>query len=470
MLEYLRNASEKLVAKLFIAILAFSFVGWGVAEWIFGASVNDNVVMSVGNADVSAQQFNAQRSRALAQMDREAQRKLYADNESQNAFSKQILSELVTQQMAENRAHDLGFVVTDKRIANQIRELSDFQDNGKFSAQKFDAVLANAGYSEADFADVLRSDTLRSMVLGAIDVPVAVPEFVVKANFNARYAKRDVDYVTVKLSDFKIDNPTDEQLKQFYAQRPHVVPETRSVSYVFIPAEMSQPDKYDAGYAIAIKVEDDIIAGETMRDVAKKHGAKFVELKAFDREHRPADKNLTDSMIATIFDMDEGLESEMIETKDGFLFVRVDKINKAHNAEFDSVKKSLVADWIHAEQEKQAYVRANEILMGLKQDGTFKGKKSASVSRTSGAPNDVLVAAFANNVGEKMIVPSSDAFYVVDITKATLPDADAKKSASLRKESENMSKTFVTDDYNSFLMREYPTKVNEKVYNRLFLK
>ena len=86
------------------------------------------------------------------------------------------------------------------------------------------------------------------------------------------------------------------------------------------------------------------------------------------------------------------------------------------------------------------------------------------------APNDVLVAAFANNVGEKMIVPSSDAFYVVDITKATLPDADAKKSANLRKESENMSKTFITDDYNSFLMREYPTKVNEKVYNRLFLK
>ena len=135
MLEYLRNASEKLVAKILIAVLAFSFVGWGVAEWIFGASVNDNVVMTVGNSDVSAQQFNAQRSRALAQMDRDAQRKLYADNESQNVFSKQILSELVTKQMTENRARDLGFVVTDKRIANQIRSLSDFQDNGKFSAQ-----------------------------------------------------------------------------------------------------------------------------------------------------------------------------------------------------------------------------------------------------------------------------------------------------------------------------------------------
>ncbi len=468
MLEYLRNASEKLVAKILIAVLAFSFVGWGVAEWIFGASVNDNVVMTVGNADISAQMFNAQRSRALAQLGRDEQRKVYADNESQNAFSKQVMSEIVTQQMTENRARDLGFVVTDKRIANQIRELPDFQNNGAFSAQKFDAVLANSGYSEADFADVLRADTLRSMVLGAMGTPVAVPEFAVQAGFNARYAKRNLEYATVKFNDFKVDNPTDDQLKQFYVQNPTVVPETRSVSYVLVPTEMNQPDKYDAGYATAIKVEDDIIAGETMKDTAKKHGVKFVELKAFARDNRPVDKILTDSMVDKIFDMDAGLESEMIETKDGFLFVRVDKINPEHNANFDDVKKSLVANWKHAEQEKQAYVRANELLVDLKENGALAGKKSAVVSRTSGAPDDVVVAAFANDVGQKVIVPSTDAFYVVNITKNVVPDADAKKSANLRKESENMMQTFIMDDYNSFLMREYPTKVNEKVYNRLF--
>jgi hypothetical protein len=60
MLEYLRNASEKPVAKILISILAFSFVGWGVAEWIFGNTVGDNTLIHVGNTDVSAQQFNAE--------------------------------------------------------------------------------------------------------------------------------------------------------------------------------------------------------------------------------------------------------------------------------------------------------------------------------------------------------------------------------------------------------------------------
>ena len=52
MLEYLRNASEKPVAKILISILAFSFVGWGVAEWIFGGAVGDNTLIHIGIANV----------------------------------------------------------------------------------------------------------------------------------------------------------------------------------------------------------------------------------------------------------------------------------------------------------------------------------------------------------------------------------------------------------------------------------
>ena len=70
MLEYLRNASEKPIAKILITILAFSFVGWGVAEWIFGGVAGDNTLLNVGEAEISAQQFNAEKSRELAQLSR----------------------------------------------------------------------------------------------------------------------------------------------------------------------------------------------------------------------------------------------------------------------------------------------------------------------------------------------------------------------------------------------------------------
>ena len=468
MLEYLRNASEKPVAKILIGVLAFSFVGWGVAEWIFGGGAGDNTLVRVGDTEISAQMFNSEKSREFAKLDRDAQRAVYASAETQNAFTQQVLTKLATEQMAQNRADDLGFVVSDKRIAREIREFSEFQVNGEFSALAFDTVLNNSGYSEAQFADVLRGQVLRSMVLGSMSVPVPVPEFAVRAAYDARYGSREIEYATIKYSDFDVDAPTDEQLAQFYEQNPQILPETRAVSYVFVPTDMSQPDKYDEGYAIAVKVEDDIIAGESMADAAKKHGAKYVELDAFARDNRPVDKILTDAMVARIFDMDAGLESEMIETKDGFLFVRVDQVNPSHKAEFESVKKSLVADWKKAEQKKQAYVRANEVLVDLNETGNLAGGKAATVSRATGAPANVLVVAFRDPVGTNTIATDADAFHVVRIKQSIAPTVDTVKMADLRKELQNMSKSGIMDDYNSFLIREYPVEINEKVFNRFF--
>ena len=466
MLEYLRNASEKPVAKILIALLAFSFVGWGVAEWIFGGGVADNALVRVGNTEISVNEFNLEKSRELAKLTKEEQRDIYTDSAAQGEFNQKVLTKLATQQMAENRADDLGFVVSDKRIARVIREYPEFQVNGEFSTLAFDTVLNNSGYSEADFAQVLRNDVLRSMVLGAMSVQVPVPDFVVKATYNARYGLRDVEYATVKYSDFSVDNPSDDHLREYYAKNPQVLPEQRSVSYVIVPTEMAQPDKYDKGYATAVKVEDDIIAGESMQDAAEKHGAKYVNLGTFDRDSRPVDAVLTDKIVAKLFDMEEALESEMIETKDGFLFLRVDKVIPEHTAEFESVKKSLVADWKKEEQKKQAYVRANEVLVDLNKSNDLPGAKKASVSRTDGAPLELLVAAFRNAVGTNTIVPGTDAFYVLSIKESVAPVVDDKKMDVLRREMHNVSKRAIMDDYNSFLMREYPMQVNEKVFNR----
>ena len=180
---------------------------------------------------------------------------------------------------------------------------------------------------------------------------------------------------------------------------------------------------------------------------------------------------MTDALVDKIFDMDAGLESEMIETKNGFLFVRVDGVNPAHTASFDSVKKSLAADWKKAEQKKQAYVRANEMLVDLnKKDGKLANKKSATVSRTDGAPTELLVPVFRNEIGQNSIESGADAFYVLAVKGAVAPKTDAKKMDALRKELANMSATGLQEDYNSFLMREYPVQINEKGYNRVFVK
>ena len=109
-------------------------------------------------------------------------------------------------------------------------------------------------------------------------------------------------------------------------------------------------------------------------------------------------------------------------------------------------------------------------MVDLNKNGKLADKKVATVSRASGAPADVLVAAFRGEEGANSIVPGKDAFFVLSVKKATMPKLDTKKMAELNKEMQSVSMSAVQDDYNSFLMREYPVEINEKVYNRVFAK
>ena len=470
MLEYLRNAAEKPVAKILIGLLAFSFVGWGVAEWIFGGTASDTTLVSVGDRDITINEFNIEKSRQLSMLSRDAQRDIYADAAAMRALDQQVLGTLATQAMVENRADDLGFVVSDAQIAREITLFPEFQMNGQFSTYLFDTILTRTGYSEAAFANVLRGQLLRGYVLAPVSVPISVPDFAVRAAYDARYATRQIEYATVKYSDFSVDEPTVEQLRAFYEQNPHTVPEQRTVSYVLVAADMDKPDEYDAAYQQAILVEDDIIAGETMATAAKNHGAKYVALGTFDAANRPADVILTDSMMANIFDMEEGLESELMETRHGFVIVRVDQVIPTHNAEFESVQDDLVDAWKRAEQRKQAYVRANEILVDLNDGNQMDGGKTVTVSRAQGAPVDVLSAAFNSQIGSNSIVDGTDAFYVLHVDHEIMPDVDDAKIADIRKELENIATQGISDDYNTFLGREYPVEINDKVYNRFFAR
>ena len=183
-----------------------------------------------------------------------------------------------------------------------------------------------------------------------------------------------------------------------------------------------------------------------------------------------SDKVLSNDLVAKLFSMEAGTESELLELKEGFAILRVDNVHAEHNAEFNDVKKSLVSDWKKAEQRKQAYIKANEKLTALKNKKDVQNLKDATVSRTEGAPLSVLNSAFAGQNGDKVIAEDGDAFYVVSVGKTVMPKSDAAKKASLRKELEKMSMRFIQDDYSQFLKQEYPVKVNEKVFNRFIAK
>jgi hypothetical protein len=466
MLEYLRNAADKPVAKILMWILIFSFVGWGVAEWVFGLTSSDTTIMRIGGEKISINQYTSVKSNELSKLSRDEQRTIYTDPNAMTAFQGRVVKSLSAMKQTELHARDLGYVVSDHYVAKQIRNIPQFQENGKFSTAAFDVVLRNSGLTEMDIINDFRMQKLYEMAVTPASTVINTPKFAVQAVYNARGASRTLDLATVKFSDFKVKTPTDQELAEFYKQNPHRIAETRDVSYVMVNAEMDKPDEYERGLKIAQKLEDDIIAGDELVDAAKKHNATYTHHNKISTTKLPDDKNITDAILARIFAMDEGTESELIETKKGFVIVRVDKITPEHNAEFETVKKELVSEWTRAEQRKAAYVRANELLVDLNKTGKLSNGKSVNVSRTDGAATPVLVAAFHKNIGDNAIVDGDNEFYVMHVAGEKLPTADDKKMATLKDEVSKLSAQRTKADFDSYLNRKYPVKINEKIYNR----
>ena len=466
MLEYLRNAADKPLAKVLMGILIFSFVGWGVAEWVFGLTSSDTTLVRVGGEKISIQQYNSMRSNELSAMSREEQRELYSNPAKMSDFQDGVIKRIASIHRVSKHADDLGYIVSDHRIANDIRAIPQFQENGKFSTAAFDVVLQNSGLTESDVVGDLRMKALVEMVNVPTKTQIETPRFATIATYNARNTKREINMATVNFSTFKVEKPTDEQLRDFYAAHPHHVAEARDISYVIVPAAMDKPDEYEAALKTAQALEDDIIGGESLAAAAKTHNAKFTQHSGISTENLPNDKNLTESVVSNIFELAPETESELIETKQGFVIVRVDKIIPEHTAEFDSVKKELIAEWIKSEQEKLAYVRANELLVDLNETGKLQGAKKLTVSRTDGAPMPVLVSAFKDSIGTNSIVSAPDEFYVVNIAAEKLPAIDDKKLEELKPEIANTTMRNLDADYNAYLERKYPAKINEKIYNR----
>ena len=75
-----------------------------------------------------------------------------------------------------------------------------------------------------------------------------------------------------------------------------------------------------------------------------------------------------------------------------------------------------------------------------------------------------------NSAGTNTILPGADAFYVLSVKQAVPAKIDSKKMAEVKTELQNMSVSGIQEDYNQFLTREYPIKINEKVYRRFFGK
>ncbi len=242
-------------------------------------------------------------------------------------------------------------------------------------------------------------------------------------------------------------------------------------------------------YTLMSKIEDEIAAGATLKDIATNYDLKIQTLEdlTFDGKNQAgASPDIKDkaAILAVAFAGQEKEPSSPVELPEnkGYRVVEVQKITPSRIKTIDEVRGAVIDGWKKEQHAKAYRETANAIAKELRNGATLadvsakyslviETKKSLERPLDVGyrknqhdLPDMVVQAAFAADAGH-----ATDAFvtekgeYVLAVVKEVIPSTgDTDEKASIAQDLENSTSNELYEQYTMFLRKLYPISVNEE--------
>ena len=199
MFDFVRKHPK--VMQLILALITLPFIFSGVASYV-NDSASGSDVASVGGSKITQLEFQQalrdQQERMRQQLGRDIPAGMLDSPEARRS----VLDTLVNQRVLALHAAKFGLVVDDALLGATIQAEPAFQENGKFSRQRYDAYVASQNMNQAEFERRLRKDlslrqSLSAVSEGSIVVPSASDRWIA-----ALQEEREVNEIVLKPEQF----------------------------------------------------------------------------------------------------------------------------------------------------------------------------------------------------------------------------------------------------------------------------
>lgn len=379
---------HKRAAQIVLFLMTIPFLFFGVDHYFRGGSTTD-VVATIGNEKITLAEFDQslrdQQQRARQMMGRNFDAAMFDNPEVRFA----VLDQVVNDRLLAGKARDERFRVSDAQLRETISSVPAFQENGKFSVDRYEQFLIGQGTNRIAFEEKLRQD----MMVAAVQEPIAAANMVARPStekfLGLLEQQREVAVAVVSAEplarDAKID---DAEVKAFYDKnqaafqtpeqakieylvltqdvllagtnvdaadvkkqydaniKQYSTAEERAAAHILIPVK---PDAPVADRAAARKLADDVLAkakanpakfGDLAREYSKDPGSaqQGGDLGSFARG--TMDKAFEDAAFAA-------KPSDIVgpvQTDFGWHVIKVNSAKVAQVQPFDEVKAQIEAD------------------------------------------------------------------------------------------------------------------------------
>ncbi|MCX7062767.1 MAG: SurA N-terminal domain-containing protein [Gammaproteobacteria bacterium] len=404
MMQQIRDSlNGPLIVGVLLAIIGVPFAFSGI-EGYFQSNANPTVA-KVGDTKITQDQVRRAYDQRYRQLQQLLGENFRADQINPQRMRENVLQDMVQDALLRSEARDSGYRASDAALRDYVTVVPAFQDNGKFSAERYRQLLAQNGYTTDSFEalqrDSLIVDQLRDVILGSAVVTVD------EAALATKLLKQERDFSFIQFDPAKyLDavNITAEQIATRYQERKASLqaPERMKLSYI----ELAQGKiaKADAPSADILKTlyeaeKSRFTTAETRRashilinfgankDAARKkvdalaaqlkNGADFVELaKTSSDDTGSKDKGgdlgivkrgdglLPPKFESALYQMSaSGDVSDPVETEFGWHIIKLTELVPARTQSFDEpdVQKALTELYVNKDLQARVQEKAQQL-------------------------------------------------------------------------------------------------------------
>ncbi|WP_099340390.1 SurA N-terminal domain-containing protein [Candidatus Fonsibacter ubiquis] len=184
MLSSLRKFSETLTAKIFIALIALSFVFWGIND--FYKSSYNNAIAEINGDEISFNEFTKEYSKIIRNNNIQSQKLAIEKNIHIIA-----ISNIISEKLLKIHTKNLGILTDDTVIAIEIKNNNEFKDKEIFSRTKYEKFLLerniNSKILEEEIDRNLKRKIITNSLNGYIPNSKKISETVLSTKINILY-------------------------------------------------------------------------------------------------------------------------------------------------------------------------------------------------------------------------------------------------------------------------------------------
>jgi len=242
MLEKFREGAQGPAAKIILGVVILSFALAGIGSYLGRPTDTDAAIVNGDKISRQAFERGYQNERARLESQLGDAFSLMANNPAAMAqFRKDVLERMVNELLLDQQARALGLRISEAQIKAAIRQMPEFQVDGKFSNERYLALLRQAGYAPEQFGQLLRRDMERQQLVSGLQASEFTLTGERQAVAGLLQQQRDIRYAVIPADAFASQIEVgDDDLKSYYEQHPEQFRSQEQVKVDYVQLDVEQ--------------------------------------------------------------------------------------------------------------------------------------------------------------------------------------------------------------------------------------